>query len=69
VLGNLGPMSGHALEHLARFGVEPAGRDRPPAALDPGELAGCGCIVAVDEAEHRPMIEQAARRAARRVTS
>lgn len=56
-LENLGFMSRDALTRLRSQGIEPAEPLRYPQDLCEEDLAAASLIVAVKEAEHRPMME------------
>ncbi len=53
---NPGPISEHALAHLARLGL-PAEVDRGPLEVTASELEAATLIVALHEREHRPLLE------------
>jgi len=55
---NVGPIARDAVERLLALGI-PAGdleRARPPLAVAPGDLDTADRIIALDEAEHRPLV-------------
>jgi protein-tyrosine phosphatase len=55
--GNVGPVSRHTLRWLARHGVPAPAVARPPLALTEADLHTADLVVAVKEAEHRPLLE------------
>jgi len=54
---NTGSFSAHAEEGLKARGVRAAGRERMPAQVRDKDVAECEVIIAIKEAEHRPLIE------------
>jgi protein-tyrosine phosphatase len=56
-LRNLGPVSPHCLRALAALGL-PAGADRFPLEASRMDLEQADLIVAVNNREHRPLLEQ-----------
>jgi protein-tyrosine phosphatase len=54
--GNIGPISGFAVDALTTIGIPLAGNHRDPEPLTRDDLKGSVHIVAVKEAEHRPVI-------------
>jgi protein-tyrosine phosphatase len=54
---NHGPISPHALSGLARLGISLPEPLRFPATLTAAELQAAPLVVAVKEAEHRPMMQ------------
>lgn len=55
--GNVGFMSPYALAELEAMGVDPGPRDRFPEPLRPIELELATRVVAMDESEHRPLLD------------
>lgn len=55
-LHNIGPMSPHALRDLASRGIAVRAAHRFPAQLQKEELAGADRVIALKEAEHRPLL-------------
>lgn len=55
---NVGPISPHALQALQAEGIEASGAARNPALCNIGDFTDAALVVALKEAEHRPMIEQ-----------
>jgi protein-tyrosine phosphatase len=55
---NVGPISRHALEFLERLRVPPSDPLRLPLALTEADLGRAAHVVAVKEAEHRPLLER-----------
>jgi protein-tyrosine phosphatase len=53
---NVGPMSRSAVERLAALGVHSDACLRSPRAVSEDDLRGAGLIVALKEAEHRPLL-------------
>lgn len=56
--GNTGPISIHALRGLAERGVHVPEPIPFPVQLDDRELGDAGLVVALKEAEHRPLLAQ-----------
>jgi protein-tyrosine phosphatase len=56
--GNIGPMSPYALHALKQLAIVARGADRFPEQCTAGNLATADLIVAVKEAEHRPLISK-----------
>jgi protein-tyrosine phosphatase len=54
---NPGPISRHTLEYLNRLGIEMTACKRLPMDVSETDFAAAQVIVAVKEAEHRPMIQ------------
>jgi low molecular weight protein-tyrosine phosphatase len=54
---NPGPISAHTLEHLQKRGIISSACERLPLDACDDDFAAAGVIVAVKEAEHRPLIE------------
>jgi protein-tyrosine phosphatase len=54
---NPGPISTHTLSHLQQLGISTAAGERFPADASNDDFASASLVVAVKEAEHRPMIE------------
>jgi protein-tyrosine phosphatase len=57
-LRNVGRMSPHTLEALAMRGISPAGAGRWPTPVSREELELADLVIALKEAEHRPMMER-----------
>jgi protein-tyrosine phosphatase len=55
---NVGPISPHALEALQAKGVAAIGAGRNPVLCTVDDFAEAELVVALKDAEHRPMIEQ-----------
>jgi protein-tyrosine phosphatase len=55
---NVGPISPFALEGLQAKGIAPVGNLRYPEPCTPPDLESADLIVALKEAEHRPLIER-----------
>lgn len=53
---NVGPVSRYALDALIGLGIEPVGAQRLPQACTVDDLAGADMIIALKEAEHRPLL-------------
>jgi protein-tyrosine phosphatase len=54
---NVGPMSVYAIERLQRLGI-PAEPQRPPVGVSEADFRTDQTVIALDEAEHRPMMER-----------
>jgi protein-tyrosine phosphatase len=65
---NVGPMSRFAREALAAKGIEPEGGLRDPRSCSLADFDQAGLVVALKEAEHRPLIERRFARVADRIT-
>jgi len=57
LVDNVGPLSNDVLRGLSDRGYRPLRPDRYPHAVTADAFSGFTRIVAMDEAEHRPMIE------------
>lgn len=57
-VSNPGPISRHALEGLRVRGIALHGEVREPIQVSPTDLERADCVVAMKEAEHRPLIAQ-----------
>jgi protein-tyrosine phosphatase len=57
-IGNLGPISIHAIRGLQTRGVELPSDIRDPIQLTEEDLEQANLIVVLDEAEHRPYMEE-----------
>ena len=55
---NVGPISRHALEALTERGIAPTGATRHPVLCTVGDFAQAQLVVALKDAEHRPMVER-----------
>ncbi|MBR0721586.1 low molecular weight phosphatase family protein [Bradyrhizobium manausense] len=55
---NVGPMSPYTLDALRAKGIAPGGAARYPELCTVADFAGADHVVALKDAEHRPMIEQ-----------
>lgn len=55
-LRNIGRISPHTVEALARRGITPAGAGRWPTPVSREELEYADLVIALKEAEHRPML-------------
>jgi protein-tyrosine phosphatase len=55
---NVGPISRHALEFLGRLRVAPSDPHRMPLAVTEADLSRAAHVVAVKEAEHRPLLDR-----------
>ena len=56
--GNVGPISAHAVSGLTQLGVDPAGKGRTPRQCLAEDLSHAQLIVALEEAEHRPLLRE-----------
>jgi len=54
---NIGSISSHALARLRLRGIEPPTPVRPPQDLEEESLAAATLVVAVNEVEHRPLMQ------------
>jgi protein-tyrosine phosphatase len=54
--GNVGPISAHAVAGLTQLGVDPSGRGRTPRQCLVEDLSNAQLIVALEQAEHRPLL-------------
>lgn len=54
---NVGPISRHTLEALQAKGIAPEGAARNPALCTVDDFAEAELVIALKDAEHRPMIE------------
>jgi protein-tyrosine phosphatase len=54
--GNVGPMSPHTLQALQAQGIVPGGAARYPVLCTGADFAEATLVVALKDAEHRPMI-------------
>jgi protein-tyrosine phosphatase len=55
---NVGPISPHTLQALQAKGIEAEGAGRNPVLCNVADFTDAELVVALKEAEHRPMIEQ-----------
>jgi protein-tyrosine phosphatase len=55
---NVGPISPYTLDALHAKGIAPDGAGRTPALCTDDDFAKAELVVALKDAEHRPMIEQ-----------
>ncbi|MGY4625981.1 arsenate-mycothiol transferase ArsC [Bradyrhizobium sp. USDA 4486] len=55
---NVGPISPYTLEALQAKGIAPGGATRHPELCTQDDFARAGLVVALKDAEHRPMIER-----------
>jgi len=55
---NVGPMSPYTLQALQAKGIVPGGAGRYPELCTLADFADAALVVALKDAEHRPMIEQ-----------
>lgn len=55
---NVGPMSPYTLNALQAKGITPEGATRDPVLCTVDDLAEAALVVALKDAEHRPMIER-----------
>jgi len=55
-VGNVGPMSPHALQTLQALGIISDGFARYPMQAQEDDLQGAEIIIALQEAEHRPYL-------------
>ncbi len=55
---NIGPISHHAINGLNERGISIPGSPRFPAQLHEPELAAADLVIALKEAEHRPMLAE-----------
>jgi protein-tyrosine phosphatase len=65
---NVGPMSGFADERLRATGIIPEGAARYPQPCSLADFGDADLVIALKEAEHRPLIERRFPEAAGRVT-
>lgn len=54
---NLGPLSPHAVRALRGLGIRTDGQ-RYPLQVSPADFERADCIVALKQAEHRPLLQQ-----------
>lgn len=57
-VSNPGPISRHAVDGLRARGIAIRGEVREPIQASPADLERADCVVAMKEAEHRPLIAQ-----------
>ena len=57
LVDNVGPISSHVLSGLRDRGYRPRHHERYPCAVTAAAFPGFARIVAMDDSEHRPMIE------------
>jgi protein-tyrosine phosphatase len=55
---NVGPISPYALDALHAKGIAPDGASRVPLACKPEDFDNANLVIAVNEVEHRPLIER-----------
>ena len=55
---NIGPISEHTMARLRALGIHPAGCDRMPLDLALDDLEAAHHVIAVKEAEHRPLMQR-----------
>jgi protein-tyrosine phosphatase len=55
---NVGPISPYTLQALQAQGIAPEGTTRNPVLCTVADFAAAELVVALKDAEHRPMIEQ-----------
>jgi protein-tyrosine phosphatase len=55
---NVGPMSRSAVERLAALGIRSDACLRPPLPVDDDDLRRAHLVVALKEAEHRPLLQR-----------
>jgi protein-tyrosine phosphatase len=55
---NVGPISRYALEALQAKGIAPGGSTRQPVLCTVDDFAQAELVVALKDAEHRPMVER-----------
>ena len=58
VCGNLGPISQHAVNGLRLRGIPITGDNRQPKPLTVDDLEDFDLVVAIKEAEHRPVMKR-----------
>jgi protein-tyrosine phosphatase len=56
--GNIGPISSYTVEALTQRGIPLNETDRHPQPLTLADLTGFDLVIAVKEAEHRPMMAE-----------
>jgi len=56
-LENLGYMSRHALDRLRKLGIEPPNPVRLPMDVQASDLTAASLTIAMNEIEHRPLME------------
>ena len=57
-LRNVGKISPHTLKALSTRGIRPAGGNRWPTPVSREELEYADLVIALKEAEHRPMVDR-----------
>jgi protein-tyrosine phosphatase len=55
---NIGPMARYALRALTAKGITPEGAARDPQPCSPMDFENAELVIALKEAEHRPLIER-----------
>ena len=55
---NVGPISPLTVERLEHLGVAPPDMHREPARLSKADLNAADRVIALDQAEHRPLVEE-----------
>jgi protein-tyrosine phosphatase len=55
---NVGPISRYALDALVAKGIEAEGATRAPQPCAPSDFESATLVIALKEAEHRPLIER-----------
>jgi protein-tyrosine phosphatase len=55
---NVGPISAHTLARLGALGIPAGDGPRPPAQVAAADLGAADLVVAVKEAEHRPLMRE-----------
>lgn len=53
---NVGPLSSHAADALRTRGIDPGPSPRPPLQCSQQDLENAALIIALKEAEHRPLL-------------
>lgn len=56
-MGNDGPISSYTIDWLTDMGIQLPDPHRLPIAIAEADLQSAGHVIAVKEAEHRPMLE------------
>jgi protein-tyrosine phosphatase len=57
-INNIGPLSPLVFEALKKRGIVAQGADRPPQQCAPTDFENATHVVALDEAEHRPLVRE-----------
>ena len=57
-INNVGPMSPLAIDALCALGIASVGADRFPVQVEEGDLQAADHIIALQEAEHQPYLQE-----------